>query len=116
MKLVHDYGRDAAEIEGGRVEKAIEQDFGDDHEDASVRVDAPVARHQADIFRLEAPALGAGLHLAEFLLGQGDERRRVVGDLSRVQGLEQCCLGDQGLAHTGRSAHEHALVGGKPGK
>ena len=43
------------------------------------------------------------LHLVELLLGQGDERRGVVGDGAGVQRLEQGGLGDERLAGAGRA-------------
>ncbi len=52
----------------------------------------------------------------ELLLGQGDQRRGVVGDRAGVQGLEQGGLGDQRLAGAGRGADEHALLGREPGE
>ena len=88
VELVHDDGRDGAEVKGRRIQKAIEQDLRNDDQHACVGIDAPVAGHQSDVFRLEAPALCADLHLAEFLLGESDERRRIVGGLLRVQRLE----------------------------
>ena len=84
------------------VQQAIEQDLGDDDQDAGVGIDAAVAGHQADVVGLKAPLDGRGLHLAELLLGQGDQRRGVVGRRAGVQGLEQGRLGDQRLAGAGR--------------
>ena len=85
------------------MQEPIEQDLGDDDQDAGVGVDAAVAGDQADVLRREAPADGRGLHLLELLLGQGDQRRGVVGDGAGVQRLEQGGLGDQRLAGAGRA-------------
>ena len=63
---------------------------------------------------MKAPPHGGRLHLAELLLGQGDQRRGVVGRLAGVQGLEQGRLGDQRLAGAGRRADQHALLGREP--
>ena len=46
------------EIEPVRVEQAVEQDLGDDDQDAGVRVDPAVAGDQADVVAREAPAHG----------------------------------------------------------
>src|SRR5262249_39329874 len=70
----------------------------------------------ADVVGAEAPAGGAVLHLTELLLGQGDQRRGVVGDLAAVQRLEQGGLGDERLAGAGRGADQDARVGGEPGE
>ncbi len=101
VELVHDHGRDTGEIEALGVQQAIEQDLGDDDQHAGVGIDAAIAGDQADVVGAEAPADGAGLHLAEFLLGQGDQRRGVIGDGAGVQGLEQGRLGDERLAGAG---------------
>ena len=116
VELVHDDGRDAGEVEPVRVQQPVEQDLGDDDQDAGVRVDLAVAGDQADVVAREAPALGGRLHLLELLLGQGDERRRVVGGAAGVQGLEQGRLGDQRLAGAGRGADQHPLLGREPGE
>ena len=116
VELVHDDGRDAGEVERLRVQQAIEQDLGDDDEDAGVGIDAAIAGDEADVVGREAPADGGRLHLAELLLGQRDERRGVVGDGAGVQRLEQGGLGDERLAGAGRGADEDALLGGEPGE
>src|SRR5262249_51407241 len=87
-----------------------------DDENAGIRIDAAIAGDESDIFRLEPPAYGGSLHLLEFLFRQSDERRRVVGNGARVQRLEEGGLGDKRLAGAGRSADEHALLGGEPGE
>ena len=85
------------------MKEAVEEDFGDDDEHAGGRVFAAVPGDQADVGRIESPAGGRGLHLAEFLFRQGDQRRGVIGGLARVQGLEQGRLGDERLARAGRA-------------
>ena len=84
------------------VEEAVQEDFGDDDQHPGGRIFAAVAGHQADVGRIESPAGGRGLHLAEFLFRQGDQRRGVIGGLARVQGLEQRRLGDERLARARR--------------
>lgn len=49
VELVHDDRGDLAEVEGGGVQQAIEQDFGDDDENARVGIDAAIAGDQADV-------------------------------------------------------------------
>ncbi len=90
---------------GGRVgvQQAIEQDFGDDDEDAGVGIDAAIAGDEADVVGLEAPAHGRLLHLVKLLFGQGDERRGVIDDAAGVQRLEESGLGDERLAGAGRA-------------
>src|SRR5207253_278575 len=95
MELVHDNGRNIAEIEFPLVEQAIEQDFSDDNQDARLRIDAAVARNEANIVPLEAPADSGGLHLVKFLLGQRDQRRGVIRDLTSEKRLEQGSLSNQ---------------------
>ena len=102
--------------EGVGVQQAVEEDLGDDDEDAGVGVDAAVAGDQADVVGAEAPANGGGLHLLEFLFGQGDEGSGVVGDGACVQRLEEGGLGDEGLAGAGGGADEDALLGAEPGE
>ena len=98
------------------MQEAIEEDFGHDHEHGGGRVLAAIARHQADVGGLESPLDGAILHLVELLFGQGDQRRGVIGLLTGVQCFVEGRLGDQRLAHAGRGADQHALVGGEPGQ
>ena len=116
VELVHDHGGDAREVEPVRVQQAIEQDLGDDDEDAGVRIDLAVAGDQADVVAGEAPPHGGRLHLLELLLGQGDQRGRVVGDAAGVQCFEEGGLGDQRLAGAGRGADQHALLRREPGQ
>ena len=85
------------------MQQAIQEDFGHDDQHAGRRVLAAIAGDQADVVGMESPAHGRRLHLAEFLLGQGDQRRGVVGHLAGVQGLEQGRLGDERLARAGRA-------------
>ena len=101
VKFVHDDGRDVVEIEALRMQQAIEQNLGDDDEDAGVGIDAAIAGDEADVVGLEAPTHGRVLHLLELLLGQRDERRGVIGDVAGVQCLEQRGLGDERLAGAG---------------
>ena len=96
------------------MQQPIEKDFRDDDENAGVGVDAAIAGDQADVFRAEPPADRAGLHLVKLLLGQGDERRGVVGDRAGVQGFEECRLSDQRLARSCGSADHDALLCGEP--
>ena len=98
------------------MQQAVEEDLGDDDEDAGVGVDAAVAGDEPDVVGGEAPADGAGLHLLELLLGQGDERGGVVGDGAGVQRLEEPGLCDERLAGAGGGADEDALLGGEPGE
>ncbi len=50
----------------------------------------------------------------EFLLGQGNERRGVIGLRAGVQRFEQSRLGDERLARSGRRAHHHPLLRPEP--
>ena len=101
VELVHDHGRDVAEIKTLLVKEPVEQDLGHDDEDAGVGIDAAVAGDEADVVGVEAPADGGVLHLVEFLFREGDERRGVINDGVGVQCLEQGGLGDEGLAGAG---------------
>ncbi len=114
VELVHDDGRDVVEVEGVGMEQAVEQDLGDDDEHARVRIDAAIAGDQAHVLGPEAPADGVFLHLAEFLFGQRDERRRVIGRGGGVQRLVQRRLSDERLAGASRGADQHAAFGGEP--
>ncbi len=115
VKFVHHDGADLLEVEVFRVEQAIEEDFCDDDEDSRVGVLAAVARDQPHVGRLESPTDGRGLHFAELLLGQRDQRGGVVGRLAGMQGFEEGGLGDDRLARAGRRANKDSLFGGKPG-
>ena len=53
VELVHDDGRDLLEIERLRMQQAIEQNLGDDDEDAGVRIDAAIAGDEADVVGLK---------------------------------------------------------------
>ena len=114
VELVHHHGGHGGEIEPVLVQESVEQDLRDDHEHLRLGVDLAVAGDQSDGVSGEAPALRGGLHLVEFLLGQRDQRGRVVGDAARVEGLEEGRLRDQRFARAGRRADHHALVGGEP--
>ena len=85
------------------MQQPVEQNLRHDDEDRRVGIHAAVAGDQADVVRRKSPAHGGGLHLLELLLGQGDQRRGVVGPRAGVQGLEQGRLGDQRLARAGRA-------------
>ena len=97
-----------------RVQQAVQEDFGHHDQHAGRGVLAAIAGDQAHVVRMEPPAHGRRLHLAELLLRQGDERRGVVGGLTGVQGLEQRRLGDERLAGPGRRADQHPLLGREP--
>jgi hypothetical protein len=116
VELVHHHRAGAAEVERLAVQQAVEEDFGHNHQHPGPGVLAAVARDQAHVFRREAPADGVGLHLAELLLGQGDQRRGVVGRRAGGQGLEHGRFGDERLAHARRRADQHPLLRGKPGQ
>ena len=116
VELVHHHGADVAEVERLAVQQAVQEDFGHDDQHAGVGVLAAIAGHQADVVRMESPAHGRRLHLAELLLGQGDQRRGVVGHLAGVQGLEQRRLGDERLARPRGRADQHPLLGREPGQ
>ena len=97
-----------------RIEQPVQQDFGDDHEDRGVRVHATIAGHEADLLAPKAPAFGRRLQLGELLLGERDQRRRVVDRLTGVQRLIRRRFGDQRLPRPRRRTHHHAVVGIKP--
>jgi hypothetical protein len=83
VKLVHDHGRDVGEVErflaerhivgqirfAVRVQQSIEQNLGDNDEDAGIGINAAIAGDESDIVGFEPPAHGGCLHLLEFLLG-----------------------------------------------
>ena len=114
VELVLDDHGDAVEVEVGRPQQAIEEDLGHHHPYRCVRIDLPVPGDQAHTLSRKAPAHGGGLHLAEFLLGQGDEGRRVVGRAASVKSFEKGPFGDQGLAGAGGRRHQQVLPGGVP--
>ena len=114
MELVHHHGADPVEVELLAVQQPVGQYLGHDHQDPRVGVFAAVAGHEADVGGLEAPLDGQLLHLAELLLGQGNQRGGVVGHLAGVQRLEQRGLGDERLAHARRRADQHPLLGREP--
>ncbi len=116
VKLVHYHGRDVREIEGARLQQPIEQNLGHDDQHLGARVHTAIARYQADVFGLKAPAHRGGLHFGELLIRECDKRRGVIGHLAGVQGLEQRSLGDQRLAGARRRTDQHALLGSEPGQ
>ncbi len=115
MEFVHDDGRDLREVESLRAERhflgqirlavgvqqAVEQNLGDDDEDAGVGVDAAVAGDEAHVVGPKAPTHGRRLHFLKFLFGQRDQGRRVISDRAGVQRLEEGGLGDERLAGAG---------------
>ena len=56
VELVHDHGGDVGEIERLGMQQAIEQDLGDDDQDAGVGIDAAIAGDQADVVGAESPS------------------------------------------------------------
>ena len=81
VEFVHHDRADLAEIKRLGVQQPVQQDFGDDDEDPCVAVDAPVSRHQTDGLRGKTPTDRGLLHLAEFLFGERNQRRGVIGRL-----------------------------------
>ena len=87
VELVHHHGADVVKSNRpsncnpprSRCSSRLKQDLGHDDQHPGVGVFAAVAGDQPHVVRLEAPADGGRLHLAELLLGQGDQRRGVVG-------------------------------------
>jgi hypothetical protein len=98
------------------MQQPVEKNLGDDDEHGGVGVHAAIASDQADVVSREAPADGSRLHLLQLLLGEGNQRRRIIGPPTGVQGLKEGCLGDQRFAHPGRGANEDALIGREVGQ
>ncbi len=96
------------------VQQTVQEDFGHHDQHAGVGIFAAIAGHQAHVLGLESPADGRGLHFAELLFRQSDERRGIVGRFAGVQGLEQGRLGDERFAGAGGRADQHALFGREP--
>ena len=114
VELVHDAGRHVGEVEP--VEQPVQEDLGHDDEHRGLGVDLAAAGDQPHVLAAKTPLDRAVLHLLEFLLGQRDQGRRVVGDLPRMERLEEGRLGDQGLARARRRTDEDSLLGLEPGR
>ena len=114
MEFVHDHGGNVPKLEPLGVQQAVEQNLRHDDQDAGAGVDLAVAGHHADVFALEPPPLRHRLHFLELLLGQRDQRRRVIGRGLRVQRFKQCRLGDERFPRPRGRAHQHALLGHEP--
>ena len=63
-----------------------------------VTPDLTLPKYPANVFRLKAPSNGCFLNLLEFLIGQCDQRSRVIGFLTGMQGFEDGRFGDQSFA------------------
>ncbi len=116
---IHPHPRPLSQGERGDislVQQAIEQNLGDDDDDAGIGIDSAVAGDQTDVVGAEAPADSGILHFAEFLFCQCDQRSGVISGRSGVQCLEKSGLSDERLARASRGAHEHALLRGEPGQ
>ena len=114
MKLVHHDRRHFREVKVIAVEQTVEQNLGDDDQHLGVRIDFVVACDESHIFRLKSPTDGGFLNLLKLLIGQRDQRRRVVSRLSGMQSLEQSRFRNQSLTHPGRSRNKHSLFRVKP--
>ena len=114
VELVHHHRADLGEIKRRRMQQTVEQDLRHDDQDPRVGIDPPIPGDQSDIVRAKPPPDRQLLHLVELLVGQRDQRRRVVGDRAVVQGLEQRRFRDERLARAGRCADQHPLLGGEP--
>ena len=116
VEFVHHHCGDIREVERLGMQQAIEQDLRDDDQHAGFGIDSAITGYQTHIVRAESPAGGRRLHLAKLLVGQCDQRGRIVRDLTRVQRLKQSRFRDQRLAHAGRGADQDPLFGGEPGQ
>src|SRR5262249_18634723 len=87
------------------AEDAVPQDLGDDDLHRGVPPHLVVARREPDLVGAEI-----GLELAELLLGERAQRRRVHRGLPLRQRLEDRRLGDERLARSRRHGDEHALA------
>ena len=92
VELVHDAGRHVGEV--GPVEQPVQEDLGHDDQHRGLGVDLAAAGDHPHVLAAEAPLNRAVLHLLEFLLGQRDQGRRVIGGFPRMERLEEGRLGD----------------------
>ena len=98
MKLIHHHRADIREVECVGVQQAIQQHFGHNNLDLRVGVDATVSRNQSYAVAPIPPALHGILKFHQFLVRQGDQRRRIIDDLAGAQAFVDDRLGHQRLS------------------
>ena len=115
MKLVHHDGRHG--VKRFRIlHQSVEQYLSDHNEDGSIRIHAAIAGDEADAAGGIAPSDSGFLNFCQFLIGQGDQRGRVIALLTRPQRFVNGCLGDQCFSGSGGSANQHTLFASEPGQ
>ncbi len=87
-----------------RVEKLVAVDFGSADDQRRIGIFLPVAGQNADVIRAELQ-----LKLDVFRIGQGFQRRRVPGFLSRRQQAADFFARNPGLAAAGRRRNQNVF-------
>ncbi len=105
VDLVEDDEAEVAEVPGAAVDH-VAQDLGRHHHDRGVAVDHVVAGEQPD--RLDPVALP---EVAELLVRQRLQRRRVEGPATLAAGRPDAVLGDDRLAAAGRGGDDDVAAG-----
>ena len=110
VELIHHDGTDMIEAKDVRMQQAIEQHLGHDDENRRIGVDCPMARHEADRLARVAPALDGILQFDQLLIGEGDQRRRVIHARAGAESFIDGRLGDEGFARARRRRQQDAAV------
>lgn len=114
MKFVHDDGMDIFKRKSFGMKQAIKQNLRHDDQHRRLGIDLAISCHQADIVGSKSPANRCGLHFGEFLFGERNQRRGVIGPLLGVKGFKQSRFRDKRFARSGRCADQHSLLRGEP--
>ena len=116
VEFIHHHGIDPVELFERALQQAVEENFGDHHQDGGLGVDPAVARHEADLLGSSSPADDTFGQLAEFLLGERDERRGVVHPPAGPQRFVDRRLGDQRFARARGGRDQDAFGRLEPGE
>ena len=116
VKLIHHDSPHVVEVKGFFVQQSVQQNLRDDDQNLRARIHFPVSSHQANFIRIETPLDNFLLNLAKLLIGQRDQRRRVVNLLTELECFVECGFGDQRFSGSSRRTDEHTLLLGEPRK
>ncbi len=94
----------------------IQQNLRDDDPDECVGVLLAISGDQSDGTAGKPPGFGLVLEFAKFLIGERNERSRVIKPFLRGERFINGCLSDEGFPHAGRCGYQDTAFRFKPGQ
>ncbi len=105
VEFVHHDRPHVGKIKRLVMQQSVEQNLSDHDQNFCIRIDAAVARHKPHVICRKAPPHSGRLQLLEFLIGERDERRRVISRAAQFQCFEHGRFGDQRFSRPRRRAN-----------